>query len=132
MHAANERGGPLRLRLSPPELGALQLELRVRDGVMTARVTAETEAARTLLLDSLPDLRERLALQDVRLDRFDVDLRDSGQDRTPDRQAGTPGEHERHQQPTRQTHAADVAAPAESARPAPLALSSAARLDVLI
>lgn len=81
MHAAVERGGPIRLRLSPAELGALQLEIRVQDGSMSARLTAESAAAKSLLLESLPDLRERLAQQDIRLERFEVDVRDEGQGR---------------------------------------------------
>jgi flagellar hook-length control protein FliK len=44
---------------------------------MSARLEAETPAARNLLLESLPLLRERLAQQDIRVERFDVDLMDS-------------------------------------------------------
>jgi flagellar hook-length control protein FliK len=72
---ANERGGALQLRLSPPELGSLRLQLTVHDGVMTASLEAESPAARQLLLDHLPSLRERLAEQNIRIDRFDVDVR---------------------------------------------------------
>ena len=66
--------GQIRLRLSPPELGSLKLELTVRDGVMTAHVQTETDTARTMLLDHLPALRERLAEHNVTIERFDVDL----------------------------------------------------------
>ena len=55
------RGGTLRLRLHPPELGSLQLEISVRNGAMTARLETETSTARNLLLDNLPALRDRLA-----------------------------------------------------------------------
>jgi flagellar hook-length control protein FliK len=75
-HAAGERGGQVRLRLSPPELGALQLEISMKDGAITAHVAAETPEARTLLLNSLPQLRERLEQQDIRIDKFDVELMD--------------------------------------------------------
>jgi len=43
---------------------------------MLARVEAETPAARTLLLDNLGVLRERLAQQDIRIEQFDIDLLD--------------------------------------------------------
>ena len=94
-------GGTLRLRLSPPELGALRLEVAVRDGVMHARLEAESSGTRALLLESLPALRERLAQQDIRLERFDVDLKggsaggltqQAGDDRgTNERQSGGDG-----------------------------------------
>jgi flagellar hook-length control protein FliK len=77
-------GGELRLRLSPAELGSLRLEVRVQEGVLTARVEAETPAARTVLIENLPALRERLAEQGVRIERFDVDLMQHSPGGTPD------------------------------------------------
>jgi flagellar hook-length control protein FliK len=71
---AQERDGEVRLRLSPPELGSLRLDVRVQDGVLVAHVQTETDAARTAILDNLPALRDRLADQGVRIERFDVDL----------------------------------------------------------
>lgn len=73
--SAADRGGHVRLRLHPPELGALRLELTVRDGQMHARLETETEAARNLLLDHLPELKERLASHQIRVERFDVEWR---------------------------------------------------------
>jgi flagellar hook-length control protein FliK len=72
---AQQRGGVLQLRLSPPELGSLRVEITLHDGVMSASLETETAAARRLLLDNLPALRDRLAEQNVRVDRFDVDVR---------------------------------------------------------
>lgn len=71
---ASEGDGKLRLRLSPPELGSLRLDVSVRQGVLTAHVEAETPQARMLLLDNLPALRDRLQEQNIKLERFDVDL----------------------------------------------------------
>lgn len=85
--AARERGGDVRLRLHPPELGALKLEVRMVGEQLTARLEAETQAARTLLLDSLPQLRERLAEQGLKVERFDVELSDR---RPPDQPQGRP------------------------------------------
>ena len=79
VHTAQERGGPLHLRLSPPELGALRLELTVHQGALTAKIETDNATARHVLLDNLPALRDRLADQNVRVERFDVDVRqDSG------------------------------------------------------
>ncbi|MCI0333735.1 MAG: flagellar hook-length control protein FliK [Planctomycetes bacterium] len=77
-HTAHERGGTLQLRLSPPELGSVRLELTVKDGVMTAALETETASARRVLLDHLPTLRDRLAEQNIRVERFDVDVRREG------------------------------------------------------
>jgi flagellar hook-length control protein FliK len=85
--AAHDGGGEVRLRLSPPELGALRLDVRVQDGTMVARMEAETSAARSALIENLPALRERLAEQGVRIERFDVDLMRRDANGTPDRPA---------------------------------------------
>jgi len=74
--AMGDRQGPMRLKLHPPELGSLRLEIQVRSGVLTARAEAETSAARNLILEHLPALRERLAGQDIKIQHFDVDLSD--------------------------------------------------------
>lgn len=78
IRAAQQRDGRVQVRLSPPELGALRIELTLQQGVLSARMETETPAARTLILDNLPALRERLAQQDVRVDQFDVDVRRDG------------------------------------------------------
>ena len=74
--AMGERDGSVRLKLSPPELGSLTLEVRVHKGELHARVEAETPAAKSLLLDNLPALREKLAQQNINIRQFDVNLTD--------------------------------------------------------
>lgn len=86
---AQQREGEVRIRLSPPELGSLKLEIKVEDGVMTARAETESQATQQILIDSLPALRERLAEQNIRLEQFDVNL--------PGRQS--PGQESRDSQP---------------------------------
>ena len=55
---------------------------------MTARIEAESSAARSLLLDNLPALRERLADQNIRLEQFDVDLMQRQPGGMPDQPGG--------------------------------------------
>lgn len=74
LEAAPQRGGLLRLRLRPPELGALRLDVSLRDGNLSARIEAETHTARTVLLEHLPQLRERLAEHGLRIEQFEVDV----------------------------------------------------------
>jgi flagellar hook-length control protein FliK len=86
--AAQERDGEVQLRLSPPELGSIRLEVRIQDGAMIAHLEAETEAARTAIVENLPALRERLAEQGVRIERFDVDLMQRQPTGTPNQSGG--------------------------------------------
>jgi flagellar hook-length control protein FliK len=106
IETAQNRGGPLSLRLSPPELGSLRLELEVKQGVMNAKVETDTAAARQTLLDNLPSLRDRLAEQNVRIDRFDVDVRRDG---TNDQ--ANPGPQQRHSQHQQQYYRAPPTRP---------------------
>jgi len=88
--AMGNQSGTLKLRLSPPELGSLHVEVRIDQGQLTAHVQAETPEARTMLLDNLPALRDRLDQQDIKVARFDVDLMgqsSGGLPNTPNRDA---------------------------------------------
>ncbi len=96
VRAAHQRDGRVQVRLSPPELGSLRIELTMQHGALTAHVEAETASARKLLLDNLPALRERLAQQDIRVEKFDVDVQRDGGGQTRggaphQRGAGQPG-----------------------------------------
>ncbi len=98
---AQERGGKLHLRLSPPELGALRIELNIKDGVMSASLQAENSDARRLLLEHLPALRDRLAEQNIRVDRFDVDVqRDGSEGQTDTRGSQQQQFHQSFDEPT--------------------------------
>lgn len=76
--SAQQNDGQIQMRLSPPELGSLKIEIAVRNGVLSANLEAETPDARRVLLDNLPALRQRLAEQDIRIDKFEVDIRQEG------------------------------------------------------
>ncbi|QDT00048.1 flagellar hook-length control protein FliK [Adhaeretor mobilis] len=91
LKAAQQRDGRIQVRLAPPELGLLRIELSVQQGSLTASLETETNAAKNLLLDNLPALRERLAEQDIRVEKFDVDVRRDGQ-QSPDHEL--PGERQ--------------------------------------
>ena len=75
--AVNQRGGAVTLRLNPPELGALRIDMVVRDGVVTARFTAEHESVRNLLMDQMSHLRQGLDRQGLAVDRLEVKSPDS-------------------------------------------------------
>lgn len=98
----SEQNNTLRLKLSPPELGSLRIEITVRNGQMSARLEAETSEARNLLLDHLPALRERLAGQEIKIQQFHVEVADrqpgggthhAGQDESRRREARAASVH---------------------------------------
>ena len=113
--SAQQNDGQIQLRLSPPELGTLRLEIAVRNGVLTANLETETTEARRVILDNLPALRQRLAEQEIRIEKFDVDVRREGnhsdgqagaQDRQAQQQSQRTAAHNR----IRTTPPADVVA----------------------
>ncbi len=129
--SAADRGGPVRLRLSPPELGSLRLEITVRNGAMSARMEAETSAARTLLLEGLPALRERLAQHDLTMERFDVDLMDQSPHNMPQPRDGAADFDRRGSAPGPRSRNHDAAAVSPVAAPGMLGPTDG-RLNVLI
>ena len=130
----NSQGGSVRLRLSPPDLGSLKIEIKVTRGEMTARVEADSPSARNLLLDNLPALRDRLAQHDIKVQRFDVDLMDrsgggmanqSSQQQNPSWQDASPGAA---RAPARAAAAAPAVAEASPVRPT----AAEGRLNVVV
>ncbi|MEX0725801.1 MAG: flagellar hook-length control protein FliK, partial [Planctomycetaceae bacterium] len=72
------------VRLHPPELGALLIDVTERDGVMSARFEVQTLAAQKILGDSLPKLHDLLSQLGATVERIDVLLvtAESNQDRS--------------------------------------------------
>ena len=62
----------MRIMLSPPELGALQVQVTQKDGVITAHLEAESGSTQQLLANNLPQLRDSLAQQGLQVDQIDV------------------------------------------------------------
>ncbi len=75
----DDGGGQVRLRLHPPELGSLQITLRVEAQQVSALVEVEHSAARDVLLANLPQLQSRLADQGLNVSQFDVQVVDPNQ-----------------------------------------------------
>jgi flagellar hook-length control protein FliK len=48
--------------------------------VLSAKIEAESQMARAVLLDNLPQLRDRLSEQGVQIENFDVDVSDHSTD----------------------------------------------------
>src|SRR5690606_4375376 len=131
---AQERGGELRLRLAPPELGQMQLKVQMENGVLSARLEVETAAARSVLLENMPQLRERLGAQDVKLGNFDVDLMDHSQEGPRDQWSGEFEQPRQERRPTgalRPTQSA-AATTAVSSSPARAVSAGGSSLNIVI
>jgi flagellar hook-length control protein FliK len=63
----------MKIRLDPPELGALSLTVRMHEGVMTASFQTSSEEATRLLSHSLSDLKTSLESQGVSVARLHVE-----------------------------------------------------------
>jgi flagellar hook-length control protein FliK len=129
--AAQQRDGQILMRLSPPELGSLLLEIRVDDGGLSARLHTDTEAARAAILDNLTALRDRLADQGLRIERFDVDLMQRQPGGMPDQPGGR--QHDAPAVPPSIVPATQERRPAPTApRPQPGAAGSVSGLNVIV
>jgi flagellar hook-length control protein FliK len=65
-------GGTMRIRLDPPQLGALQVTVHMRDGVMTTSFETSTDEATKLLSHSLAQLKGVLESQGVNVEKLQV------------------------------------------------------------
>lgn len=72
-------GGQVKLRLHPPELGTLQMTLKIEANVMSAHLEVENSLAKEALLNNLQSLRDRLSDQGMSIDRFEVEVRTDSQ-----------------------------------------------------
>ena len=71
-------GGQITLKLHPPQLGVLNVSVRIEGQTMSAKLQTESAAARDVILENLPVLRERLAEQGIDVARFQVDVASGG------------------------------------------------------
>ncbi|MCU0712741.1 MAG: flagellar hook-length control protein FliK [Pirellula sp.] len=75
-------GGQVKLRLHPPELGTLQMTLKIEANVMSAHLEVENSLAKDALLNNLQSLRDKLSEQGMSIDRFEVEVRTDSQSGT--------------------------------------------------
>lgn len=65
-------GGSMKIRLDPPELGALQVSAEMRDGTLNVTFQTSNDDATRLLSHSLSQLKTALESQGVNVDRIQV------------------------------------------------------------
>ena len=62
----------VRIRLHPPELGALEISLNMKQQTLQASIITDTDAAREVLQQNLPQLQAKLAEQGIKVEKFEL------------------------------------------------------------
>lgn len=96
-------GGSMHIRLDPPDLGAMQITVRMRDGVMSAEFQASNDQTARLLSHSLGDLKTQLETQGVTVEKLHVsaapqESRGSSSDADSQRREQAPSDDQRREQ----------------------------------
>lgn len=133
IRVSHERqGGEVRMQLWPEQLGEVRVHVAVADGQLHARVQVGSLEAREALEGSLPQLREALDAQGIRVDRFEVQL---GFHLPPEGERGGRAANGAPARPWASAGLADPEsedAPVEVARPARGGGQAVGRLDIRI
>ena len=77
MQRSHDTGQQLALEITPPDMGRVRIQVHAEGGLLTASVETQTESARQLLTERLPELRESLQQQGVTLDRIEITQQDN-------------------------------------------------------
>jgi len=64
----------IKLNLKPPELGAVKIEMAIKDNTLNLEIFTANNIAKELLLANVHELREALLGQDVKLEKMDVQI----------------------------------------------------------
>lgn len=86
MQQSLSSGRALRIRLDPPELGSLSIEITRRDGGLVARLEVDNVGAQRAVLEHAGTLGDQLARHGHALQRLDVELGDSPREDQPRRE----------------------------------------------
>lgn len=77
-HEIKQGSDQISFKLSPENLGNLQLNMRMEDQRLKLEIVAENREVRNALLQQVDDLKETLAKQNIRMDSFDVTMSNNG------------------------------------------------------
>lgn len=79
----------LEMQLYPEHLGKIQINVVSRDGIMTARIVAENEAAKQAIENGLTNLKDALQQQDLKVEAIEVMVSTTGFERGNEGQDST-------------------------------------------
>lgn len=83
----NQDTTSMELQLYPEHLGRIQIHVVSKDGVMTARIAAETEAAKQAIENGLTNLKDAMQQQNLKVDAIEVMVSTTGFERGSEEQA---------------------------------------------
>lgn len=86
---SHSTGQQLKIRLSPPELGTLQIEVSLKNGEYTAKLEVQNRHAQKVINDNIAQLKEALSKTGVSLDRIDVHINTDASEDQRSSQSGT-------------------------------------------
>lgn len=76
----------LEMQLYPEHLGKIQINVVSKDGIMTARIVAENEAAKQAIENGLTNLKEAMQQQELKVDAIEVMVSTTGFERGDEQQ----------------------------------------------
>jgi len=68
----NQHGGSMTMRLDPPELGSLRIQMTIQNGSVSASFTPTNAAARSLLEQNMAQLKTALESQGLMVDKLTI------------------------------------------------------------
>lgn len=72
--ALAQKGGTLTLRLNPPTLGSMRIDVQMQQGALTASIEASTAAAHDVLTKNIETLRQALESRGIDVQRVETKL----------------------------------------------------------
>jgi len=99
---AMAKGGEMQLRLDPPELGILQVSVKMTDGVMSATFTTENANATQALSHSMQQLKQSLEAAGIAVDRIQVRQNEPAASSSNQQSGGEQSQHRGHDQQSHQ------------------------------
>lgn len=87
-NAVQQRGGAVTLRLTPPEIGTVRIQMQITGTSLAATLHAETASAHQMLTQQLGQLRASLESQGLSVERLHVQQMQQTQPGTANEQAG--------------------------------------------
>lgn len=95
-NAVQQRGGAVTLRLTPPEMGTVRIQLDIQGTRVNAQFHAQTESARQMLTQQLSQLRQALEGQGLTVDRLSAQTMSPSTAQAGSQQAQQQGSHHAH------------------------------------
>lgn len=74
----NQNNTSMELQLTPEHLGKVQINVASKEGIMTARIVVETEAAKQAIESGLTSLKENMEQQNLKVDAIEVMVSTTG------------------------------------------------------